>query len=328
MGRLLASSSLLFVAASCANAHEEAAPEVSTSELGEAATITFDGSFHTSVTGALQKGKTARVVYDPKRLTDCRGEQAGRPQWSVTGYYAISGGPVRSFDVAGLVQGGTPKLELDRSGELQVWFHNTNRWGCSAFDSAFGDNYRFAVAPAENEPGFLGNVRYAINRATCAGGPCEDTLRPYSGDIVYDTYARQRAAIRVVEFDVWKAGVTDRDDADLWKKLDVQVHSRVTGAETFSSQYVSFSRRVGNDARYSIDLRTLDSVPGFGTITNAASCPAYLISYVPETNQTYVEAPVEFYVTVNGAELRPAGAPTFRVRFQNYANSYAPCVTH
>ena len=39
-----------------------------------------------------------------------------------------------------------PVLSLDASGELQIWFQNNNRWGCNAYDSAFGANYHFAIA--------------------------------------------------------------------------------------------------------------------------------------------------------------------------------------
>lgn len=293
--------------------------------LGEATVISFDAAFQQSVSGSLEKGKAASVVYDDRRLTACRGDQAGVPQWSITGYYTVGGGPVRAFEAGGLSpSGGTaePTLLLDRSGDLQIWFQNTSRWGCSAYDSSYGANYHFTVAPAPGEPGWMGNVRYAINRMTCDGGPCESSLYPFTTDVIYETYARQRAAIRVVQFEVWKEGVTDHDDPDLWKKLDVQVHSRVSGASASTTRYVSFDRRVGNNARYAIDLRDLDSVPGSGL-----SCPPYPVTYVPGTNETYVEAPVDFYVTVNGAELRPEGAATFRVRYQNYADLYTPCIT-
>jgi hypothetical protein len=318
---------LALVAAGCASRQDDETASASSSSLEEAATITFDAQFHASVSGALQKGGAAHVVYDARRLTACRGEQGGLPQWSITGYYRIAGGPVRAFDVASVNQVGEPSLDLDRSGDLEIWFQNTNRWGCDAYDSAFGSNYHFAVAPSPREPGWMGNVRSAIQRETCGGGPCESTLRPVTSDILYDTYARQRAAVRVVEFDVWKEGVTDHDDPDLWKKLDVQVHYRVIGTERFTAKYVDFDHRVGNDARYSIDLRGLDSVVGATTITDPANCPSYPVTYVAGANQAYVEAPVEFYMTVNGAELRPDASPAFVVRYQNYAQLYAPCVT-
>jgi uncharacterized protein YraI len=282
--------------------------------------IRFDAGYRQSVAGVLTRGKAVRVQYDASRLTTCRGEQGGIPQWSITGYYTVGDSPVRTFGAGGLaLRNGDPTtLVLDRAGTLKIWFENNNRWGCQAWDSAFGENYRFEVAPAAADPGWMGNVRYAINRMTCDGAPCASTLLPFTSEITYETYARQRAAIRVVQFDVWKAGVTDRDDPELWKKLDVRVYSRVVGAPTFTQRWVSFDRRVGNDARYSIDLRELDSLPD----VRAGGCPAYPITKV---NDAYVEAPVEFYVSVNGVELRPPSG-TWRVRYQNYLDGYRACV--
>lgn len=303
---------------------------VASSDLTEdTATITFDGSFHQTVSRPLTRGQTVRIVYDANRLTTCRGEQGNIPQWSIAGNYILGDAPAQIFGVAGLglSDGSSTTFKLEQAGDLQLWFENVNRWGCRAFDSQYGGNYHFDVAPAPNDPGWVGNTRYAINRQTCSGGPCESTLHPLTTTAVdYDTYARQRAAIRVVQFDVWKEGVTDHDDADLWKKLDVQVHYRVEGESAFTTRYVNFDHRTGNDARYSLDLRDLDSLPGLGTITDAVNCPSYSITHVPETNDVYVQAAVEFYFTVNGVSLRPSSGKHFRVRYQNYAGLYAPCV--
>lgn len=314
-------SLFLTVLVACAPSGE-AGEEASSSAaaIGETATITFDGAFHQTVTGALVRGKTAKVVYDVSRLPTCRGEQGGIPQWSITGHYAFGDGPVKTFAAGGLAlrNGESTSIALDRAGDLRVWFESNNRWGCQAWDSAYGSNYHFDVTPAPTDPGWIGNVRYAIERQTCNGGPCESSLKAFGGDITYETYARQRAAIRVVQFDVWKEGVTDRDDPELWKKLDVQVHSRVLGSASFTQRYVSFDHRVGNDARYTIDLRNLDAVPG----TPGAACPPYPLTKI---NEAYVEAVVELFVTVNGVELRPASG-TWRVRYQNYVDSYRACV--
>jgi hypothetical protein len=301
-------------------------PELETSEaaLGESATITFDGSFRQRITGTIEKGRKVRVAYDPGRLTTCRGEQAGRPAWAITGFWKIGDGPVRTFEAGGHSPSNgaaPPVLPLDASGELQIWFQNTNRWGCSAFDSAHGNNYRFAVAPAAHEPGWMGNVQYAIERQTC-GGICDGALKPVTGPIVYGTWARQRAAVRAITFEVWKDGVTSWDNPDLWRQLDVQVHSRVGGTGPFTSRYVRFDKRLGNNARYAVDLSPLDPIPGLTTVQNPADCPAFPL----ESSGAYVAATLELYVTVNGAELRPEGGGTFRVRYENYAGLYAPCV--
>jgi Family of unknown function (DUF6209) len=320
--------SSLVLASACAPAPADE-PDVLTSEaaLGEAATIRFDGAFRTSVSGALQKGRRVRVAYDPSRLTACRGDQYGKPAWTITGYWRVGGGEVHTFEAGGLSpSNGTaePVLALDRSGDLELWFQNTSRWGCSAFDSDFGRNYHFAVAPAAHEPGWLGSPRVALSRQTCGnGGACEGDLRDVSGEIVYDTWVRQRAAIRRFFFEAWKEGVTDRDNPELWKQLDVKVHSRVGSQGPFHEKHVNLDRRTGNNARYGLDLAPLDPLPGMFTMTNKAECPSFALT---RSGEHYVEATVEMYFTVNGVELRPADGTTFRVRFQNYAQLFAPCL--
>ena len=313
----------------CAPATEADSADIGTSEaaLGEAGTLTFGGDFGVSVSGSLQKGKKVRVAYDASRLTACRGDQNGHPGWTITGYYTIGSGSVHSFEAGGFSpSGGTepPVLTLDASGDLQVWFQNNSVWGCNAYDSAFGKNYHFTVLPAANEPGWTGNARAVISRQTC-NGPCEGDLHPVTGEVVYDTWARQRAAYRAITFEVWKDGVTDHDNAELWKQLDVQVHSRVGGAGAFTSAYVSFERRLGNNARYLTDLTALDPIKGQYAISNVADCPAFPLTAPAANGGQYVEATVELYFTVNGAEVRPEGGGTFKVRYQNYLSAYALC---
>ena len=296
--------------------------------LGEAATITFDGAWNERVTGELQKGKKVKVVYDAGRLTTCRGEVNGGPGWAITGFWRIGEGPIRMFEAGGLSPSGgaDQAFVLDASGDLQIWFQNTSRWGCSAYDSNHGQNYHFGVAPAAHEPGWVGNVRYAIDRMTC-DGICESSLRPVTGDIPYDTYARQRAAIRALTFEVWKEGVTDWDNPDRWRQLDVQVHSRLGATGSFTTRHVDFERRLGNNARYAVDLRALDPIPGNFTIQDPNDCPSFDLSVPVGANDAYVQAVVELYVTVNGVEVRPGGPESvFRVRYTNYKGLYAPCV--
>ena len=302
--------------------------EVGTSEaaLGEAGTLTFGADFQVKVAGTLEKGKKIRVAYDANRLTACRGDFNGKPGWSITGYWKIGSGDVHSFEAGGFSpSSGTaePVLALDQSGDLQIWFQNNSRWGCSAYDSDFGKNYHFAVKPAASEPGWVGNTRYVMSRQTC-NGPCESDMRAVQGEILYDTWSRQRAAIRAIYFEVWKDGVTTFDNPDLWKQLDVQMHSRVGSSGPFTTAYVGFDRRTGNNARYAVDLTALDPIKGMFTIQNAADCPAFPLS-APIDNG-YVDATVELYFTVNGVELRPAPGAAYRVRYQNYKGLYAPCL--
>lgn len=292
-------------------------------------TITFTSSFDEFASSRLERGQTVRIAYDLERLPQCRGEQNGIPQWSVGGSWRIGDGPVRTFTVGGLnAASEAPAITVDRAGDLQLWFESGDRWGCHAYDSNFGANYHFAVAPAATDPGWIGNARWALDRQTCDGGPCEASLQPLGeAPVVYDTWVRERAAIRVVQFDVWKERVTDRDNPDLWKELDVQLHSRVAGTQDFTTRYVDFDHRVGNDARYGIDLRSLDALSFPGVVPARADCPSYPLTRIAGSGgDDLVEVPVEFYVTVNGVELRPASGKTFQIRYRNHASLVAVCL--
>lgn len=112
------------------------------------ATIRFDADWNTTVEGALRRGGQLRVDYEPERLDECRGEQYGTPAWTITGYYRFGDAEPESFYVAGHSASGQvdpPVISLEQTGELAIWFHNTNRWGCSAYDSNQGADYRLDV---------------------------------------------------------------------------------------------------------------------------------------------------------------------------------------
>ena len=299
--------------------------------LGEAGTLTFGSDFHVTMSGTLEKGKKVRVAYDDSRLTTCRGDQNGHPAWTITGYWKIGAGDVHTFEAGGFSPSGgssQPVLALDASGDLQIWFQNTSVFGCNAYDSDYGRNYHFTVQGAASDPGWVGNVASIVSRGTCSGGPCDSDRRTFDGaELLYDTWSRQRAAIRSVYFEVWKQGVTDFDNADLWKQLDVQVHTRIGTTAAFKTAYVSFDRRVGNNARYALDIGALDPIPGLYTITKASDCPAFALSAPATDGGQYVEATLSLYFTVNGVELRPSGGGEFHIRYQNYKAPYAVCLS-
>lgn len=98
--------------------------------------------------GPLVAGNTVEVAYDVDRLTTCRGDQNGKPAWSITGYHRLEDGPVGSFEAGGHSpsQGTQPPIfPLASSGDLALWFQNTSVWGCSAYDSNFGNNWHAQV---------------------------------------------------------------------------------------------------------------------------------------------------------------------------------------
>jgi hypothetical protein len=294
--------------------------------LSAPATITFSSDWSARVDGELRAGATATIVYDASRLPTCRGEEGGRPQWSIGAASRIDGGAVRTTPIAGLMapSGGVATIELPRSGELEIWFENTNKYGCVAYDSDFGRNYRFRVGAAPGAPAWMGSVAVAISRATCElGDACDGDRRPADAGFRFETWARQRALVAGVYFDVWQPGVTDRENPDLWKQLDVRVYTRVAGTTDWTWSYVDFQRRVGNDARYRVPLRRIDPLGG-STRTTKAECPA---GQLRETaDGFYVELDLEYYFTVNGAPLRPADADAWRGTFADYKGLYTPCL--
>lgn len=318
---------LFFGAFGCVGQPAELADE-SSSQEATSPTITFAADFTQRASTTLRSGDTARIVYDAARLSACRaGDMGGIPQWSVTGFARIADGPVVTFPVAGLnAPSATPTVALDRAGELQVWFQATNRYGCSQYDSNYGNNYRFTVALPANAPGWVGNGNWVISRATCTGGPCDADRTALTTAFDYGTWARQRAAIRSIYFEVWKEGVTDRDNPDLWRQLDVQVLSRPAGStQPWRSQYVRLDGRTGNNARYGLLLRDFDPL-GENTVTDRANCPAVPLALSPDGMT--VTTTLEYFFRVNGVEYRPAPAQTFRGSFTQYRGLFEVCLAH
>ncbi|MEZ4407887.1 MAG: DUF6209 family protein [Polyangiales bacterium] len=286
------------------------------SDAVETPTVTFAADWSQRVTGALRANSPVRVSYDPARLTACRGEMYGRAAWGITGFYRVNDGEPQSFAVTDNGAAVTATITLPANpGAVEFWFQNNNRWGCNAYDSAYGQNYRFTFAPAANAPGWIGNGAAVISRASCDGHACDGDRRQLAVPFRYETWARQRAAVRVVTFDVWKEGVTDRDNPDLWRQLDVRMYRRFGASGEFTFSHVNFVRRVGNDARYELDLRTVDPMPDFPM---TSECPGGLVE---SADPALVETTMEFYFTVNGVEFRPDGGGSFRAVFANYRTS-------
>ena len=231
----------------CAAAPDQAA-ETTASDLEGAApaTITFAADWTTQVTGTLRAGVPIEVRYADERAGSCRSTQGGTMQWSTTGSAQVAGGAVQHFDAAGLVHGKSEiTLPLGPGGDLTMWFETVGRYGCHEFDSAFGANYHFQIAEAANFPDWIGAASVVTSRATCDGQPCDQDRHDLSQGFVYDTWTRERAAIRRVDFRVWEPGLTDHDDADLWQKLDAEVHYRFGGQGDYQHDYVQLDARVG-----------------------------------------------------------------------------------
>lgn len=282
----------------------------------ETPSITFAPDWTQSVTGTLTAGHPVRIQYDPSRLPQCRGETNGAPAWAIGGYFRVNGGQAQNFSVAPISAQTPAPITITlpiTPGTVEFWFEVGNRWGCHAWDSNYGHNYTFRVSADANAPGWVGNGTYSLARETCNGGPCDRDRHPITETFTYETWARQRAAIRTVSFEVWKQGVTDFDNPNLWRQLDVRMYSRFGSAAPFTMRHVNIDGRVGNNARYTVDLRAIDPLPDFPALT---SCPA--VPLAPSPDGTLVSTAFEYYFTVNGVEYRPSSGGVFRGVFSNY----------
>ncbi len=292
-------------------------------------TIEFRSNWTQAPSGSLVRGDKAVLKFDPSRAGTCRA--SANSEWSTTAHYRINGGAVGSIEAAGYSPSNgkaSREIALTHVGDLEVWFETTNRFGCQSWDSNFGKNYHFVIASPTNEPEWVGNGASVISRSTCANGePCDSDLVPLQQWFRFDTWARERAAITNVYFEVWKAGTTDFDNSKLWQQIDVQVHHRPAGYGPFQTRYVDFDTRRGNNARYAFSLRDIDllAVRNGSSVITKSDCPTFPLALSPDGQ--YVEATAEFYITVNGVDYRPTTGGTFKGKFTDYIGRYEVCFT-
>lgn len=152
---IVALSFFAFASAGCAATPDDAVEQGEDGELTKrgSAIATFKSDFNETLSGSLAVGGKLRVRYSAERLPQCRTTlPGGKPGWTITGFASMNKKPPKTFYVAGFssdpTRTTTEELAIDEAGELAVWFQVTNVHGCSQYDSDFGKNYRFAVAPS------------------------------------------------------------------------------------------------------------------------------------------------------------------------------------
>jgi hypothetical protein len=148
IGMLLCGLSL----ASCGEVPKEsvaAASEDKADGFTDAAILRFNKDLTVEVQGTLAPGGRVRVQYDLERLTDCRASSNGYDAWGITGYFSVDGGQPKTFDVTTTEDRRRVAREaiinLPSGGDLAFWFVNTDRYGCVAYDSDFGNNFHFPL---------------------------------------------------------------------------------------------------------------------------------------------------------------------------------------
>lgn len=134
--------------------------ETSNGTTGDEANVTggarlaLTGDFKTSFTGTAKAGAPIRVDYALERLPKCRGNSSGAPGWNIYGYYSENGGAAKSFEVTALTADGkdrvakTATFTPSQGGDVAVWFQSTSVFGCTEYDSQYGQNFHLDVAGA------------------------------------------------------------------------------------------------------------------------------------------------------------------------------------
>lgn len=286
--------------------------------VGEA-TLRFQGDWSVEDEGALVPGGALTVHYDLSRLEGCRSTHNGYPAWDTRAFV--------KFQPSGLIQdqtvrrfvsvNGTPTNEVEPvpatfhlpegTTGVELWFlHQTAAQGtlCQKWDSNQDRNYRVEVRQA---PQWVGEAVVKISRA--GGHPCEGEQQAMEQGFGYGTWARQRATTAHVCVQAWQPGVTDFDNPELWRQQDARLLYRFDGGD-FQVQPLELVDRVGNNARYSFDVRKLDPLAFY-------RCPEAPL----EESNGEVHARAEFYFAINGEVLGASDGGAFEAVYTDYAES-------
>jgi len=123
--------------------------------------VHFTGDWEQRADGDIEQGGLMRLLYAPERLRACRATYAGGRAWNILASWVFAPGgqtgSVALYDgdyYAGEEAITQPSLQVpDDATSVQLWFSNSDRAGCAAWDSAFGHNYEFDVVPAGGDEG-------------------------------------------------------------------------------------------------------------------------------------------------------------------------------
>jgi uncharacterized protein YraI len=152
--------------------------------------LTFSEDFSEMADGPLVAGATVKLSYDLDRITDCRGETNGSEVWGTTAFAAFDGGAPKELALSRLQSGRVVPVEAmlaipSTATSVELWFTNTNRWGCVAYDSNDSANYGFEILPRSGGGSVL---------AFDADGSESQSGAIHDGDDVVIHYAPERLA--------------------------------------------------------------------------------------------------------------------------------------
>lgn len=213
-------------------------------------TLVFAAGWTQTQHGAILAGGDLVVDYNLYRLPQCHGSTyMGRPTWNTIAYVRfLPGGQVQQaplfedVDANGLFIAKKARFSVPADAtSAELWFMTSGRTCSPAWDSNYGNNYRFDVrqtAPASvNWAGDWGNGLWRA--CTHRMGLTEP--------VNVDSYILTRAC-HTIYADVYVPGVTDGSETRP-QDIQAQVEFRVDGGE-LRTAWLRFVERVGNNYRY------------------------------------------------------------------------------
>ena len=156
-------------------------------------------------------------------------------------------------------------------------------------------------------PDWVGEV--IVQSAQPFWDPCEGGS-PFTGEhTISDSQSGTSDASVHVCLQVNKTGITDQwNNPEAADSFDVRLYYRFDRDGEFRVNSFSFHQVVGQNAQYKFNLRTLNPFEGAG-------CPENTVDLEYQESDFNMWALAEFYMTVNGQEVRPEHGEVFQGKY-------------
>jgi Family of unknown function (DUF6209) len=137
--------------AGCGGLPPPATAEAVAADSAPTPLLVFAADWSVTQSAPVVAGGKAIVRYDIARLPHCRAWYHGFPAWSIIASWAVDGGyaytqPVVARDASGQMVGVDLPIDVPPGRDLALWFHASDEYGCSEWDSRWGANFHFALA--------------------------------------------------------------------------------------------------------------------------------------------------------------------------------------
>jgi hypothetical protein len=111
--------------------------------------VTFGADWSVTQSAPLVAGQAAILRYDTNRQPLCRATYHGLPAWAITGSFRgddsanVTTVVVNNGSIATSVV--DVPITVPYGSDLSIWFRSSDEFGCSSWDSSYGQNFHFAV---------------------------------------------------------------------------------------------------------------------------------------------------------------------------------------